>query len=335
MIKNGYLIEENYFGKQGKDVLNPIYSVSKSLTSTLIGIAIQEGFIESIDEIVLDFFPDYEFENADSAKNNMTIYHLLTMTSGLDWDEWWVSYSSIRNDLTAVKAQSDWVQYILDKPMVHDPGTVIDYNTGASHILSAILDRSTDGYEAFANEYLFDPLGIEDYFFQTDPQNIVRGGEGISLRSIDMAKLGYFYSMNGSWNGVSILSPEWISSATTPIFEFDPVYSYGYQWWIAQSTKYETFFAWGWSGQRIFVIPERELVGVFTGFEDSSSVYLFFINQFIIPPTYYDPLTESISSESDPLTESSSGEGESLISVLGFSAPIILIVMIKRRYLPR
>lgn len=151
IIKNGYLVEEEYFGRSDTYALNPIYSVTKSIIGTLMGIAIQKGYINSIHDKVLDFFPDYEFENVNGSKQDMTIYHLLTMTCGLDWKEWWVSYGNIGNDWTAVKLTDDWIQYILDKPMADEPGSVMNYNTGASHLLSAIITQAYgNSTEAFA-----------------------------------------------------------------------------------------------------------------------------------------------------------------------------------------
>lgn len=296
IIRNGYLVEEEYFGRSDSYSLNPIYSVTKSIIATLIGIAIQEGYINSIHDKVLEFFPDFEFENANGSKQDMTIYHLLTMTCGLDWNEWWVSYNSINNDLTAVKTTEDWVQYILDKPMADEPGTVMNYNTGASHILSAIITQAYgNSTEAFAIKYLFEPLGITKYSWLVDSSDITRGGEGLSLRAIDMAKIGYLYLNNGTWNGVSIVNSDWIENTTTAKVNFDYEFSYGYQWWIYRNNPTKTYFAWGWAGQRIFVIPEKDLVVIFTSYDFSYSLHLFLLNQYILPATEYvkpEPATE-------------------------------------------
>lgn len=298
IIKNGYLVEEEYFGRSDSYALNPIYSVTKSIIGTLMGIAIQKGFINSIHDKVLDFFPDYEFENANGSKQDLTIYHLLTMTCGLDWNEWWVSYGNIGNDLTAVKLTDDWIQYILDKPMADEPGAVMNYNTGASHLLSAIITQAYgNSTEAFALKYLYEPLGINKYSWLVDSDNITRGGEGLSLRAIDMAKIGYLYLNNGSWNGVSIVNSDWIANSISAKVNFDYEFSYGYQWWIYRNNPIKTYFAWGWAGQRIFIIPEKEMVVVFTSYDFSYSLHLFLLNQYIIPATEYIKSVDSTTEE--------------------------------------
>ncbi len=140
IVRNGYLIEEEYFGKDASNVRAPVYSVTKSITSTLIGIAIDKGYLEGVDQKVLAFFPNRTFENMDQDKQNITIAHLLKMTSGLEWNEWYPSYFSNANDFRKMRdTSSDWIQYVLDKPIVAIPGTLSNYNGGSCHLLSAII----------------------------------------------------------------------------------------------------------------------------------------------------------------------------------------------------
>lgn len=320
LIRNGYLIEESYFGSYDRESLHWVYSVTKSVLATLIGIAIQEGFITSVQDRVLDYFPDYEFENTNATKESITIHHLLTMSSGLEWNEWVPSYWSNKNDWTIVRQTSDHIQYILDKPMVHQPGEVMEYSTGTSHLLSVILTRATgNSTEAFANKYLYGPLGIEDYFWEKDPLNYTYGGTWLSLKPVDMAKLGYLYLNNGTWNGVSIVNPEWIRNATYPWIEFDHLYNYGYQWWIPKFTILDVYFAWGFAGQRIFVIPEKDLIAVFTSYDESvsSNIYPLMVNQYIIPASSY--------------TKSSNSNGDSSISIPSLILAVAISVTLKKK----
>ncbi len=284
IVRNGYLVDETYYGSDRINIINPIYSCTKSITSTLIGIAIYEGYLEGIQQKILDFFPNRTFENMDEDKQNITIWHLLTMTSGLEWDEY-ISYFSPANDLTAVKTESDWIQYILDKPMVSSPGTEFNYNTGCSHLLSAIIQKATGiSMEAFALNHLFNYLNITNYTWNTDSQGITRGGEALSLTARDMAKIGFLYLHNGTWEDQQVVPKEWIQEATNRLVTSSSLnYAYGYQWWICRTCSIKHFSAWGWAGQRIFVVPSKNLVVIFTSFDTLSDVRRFLLEQYIIP----------------------------------------------------
>ncbi len=327
IVRNGYLVEEDYFDKSTRNATNPIYSVTKSVMATLIGLAIQEGFIKSVNEKVLSYFPDYDFENANGTKQEMTIYHLLTMTSGLDWDEWWVSYSNPLNDFNALLSSTDWVKYILDKPMTAGLGKTMNYNTGASHILSAILSRAYgDSTEAFARKYLFEPLGIDKFSWRTDPQNITRGGEGLFLRALDMAKIGYLYLNNGSWAGNQVINSDWIVNATSTHVNFDISRSYGYQWWIDRNNEIKYYYAEGWAGQFIFIVPEKELIITFTSY-DFTNPQKFILNRYIIPATeYIPPVTVTPTPVVVIVTEEANFIFMSLVSTL-----IIIPILLKLR----
>jgi CubicO group peptidase (beta-lactamase class C family) len=335
LIRNGYLVEESYYGDYDRESLHWVYSVTKSVLSTLIGIAIQEGYIANVHEKVLDYFPDYEFENTNETKESITIHHLLTMSSGLEWDEWYTSYYNDNNDWTAVRQTSDWIQYILDKPMDHQPGEVMEYSTGTSHILSVILTRATGiSAEAFANQYLYGPLGIENYYWHKDPLNYTVGGTWLSLRPVDMAKFGYLYLNNGTWNGVSIVNSEWIRNATYPWIEFDPQYNYGYQWWVPKSINPGVYFAWGFAGQRIFVIPERDIIVVFTSYHEgvSNNLFLKVLNQYIIPGSSYTKSENtSLTSTVNGNGKSSNGNDDSNFSLPSLLIAVTIAVILKKR----
>lgn len=202
VIRHGRIAAEGYYAPFGPTSRQQLYSCTKSFISALIGIAIQEGAIRSVDEPVLSFFPEYKVAHRSKQKERLTIAHLLSMTSGLEWSEG-APYTS--DDLGQMVRRDNWVQYILDRPMAHEPGTVFQYNSGNSHLLSAILQKATGQTAlAYAQEHLFGPLGLEEVSWQSDPQGISIGGWGLSLTPHDMAKFGYLYLQRGVWGGTAI-----------------------------------------------------------------------------------------------------------------------------------
>ncbi len=272
VIKNGYIIDEANLDPIFKLISSEpgphgIYSCTKNIISTLIGIAIDQGLISSVNHKILDFFPDHAIANLDAYKQAITIENLLTMTSGLNWTEM-VPYTDPANTFNIWKTSENWVQFVLDKPMVTEPGSVFNYNTGASHLLSAIIQKVTgDSTLRFAQKYLFDPIGIKqgDIFWATDPQGIEVGGTGLALTVQDMARYGYLYLNNGTWDGKQVVSSKWVELSTKAYIQRESWpygYDYAYHWWIYPDLGIHV--AMGYGGQRIFVIPDVELVVIFT-----------------------------------------------------------------------
>lgn len=277
VIRHGKLIFEKYYNdgnhiytRNSKHVL---FSATKSFTSALIGIAISKGFINNINQHVIDFFPEYNFSNVDSRKRNLTIKHLLTMTSGITWHE-----EPSNDDLRRMYFSPDSVQYVLDKVMLAEPGTIFQYISGASHLLSAIIKKTTGkSAREFGLENLFRPMGIEDndVVWMTDTNGDSYGGIGLFLTPRNMAKLGQLYLDKGLWKGgplnpLQIISPQWISYSSRnhiegiPVNGFGPsgfLTGYGFQWWI--SGELNGFTAEGYQGQVIFVHPTLDLVVAF------------------------------------------------------------------------
>lgn len=178
LVKNGYLVTARYVSDPANRQRHT-YSCTKSFTSTLIGKAIEEGYIESVNQKILDFFPNITLPNIEE-KENITIHHLLTMTSGMEWNEVDMPYNA-SNDHIIMENQDNWVEYVLSKPMINEPGTTFYYSGGNSHLLSAIIQSAT-GITAleYADEYIFKPLGITNYRWDIDPQGNPCGG-GISV----------------------------------------------------------------------------------------------------------------------------------------------------------
>jgi CubicO group peptidase (beta-lactamase class C family) len=273
IIRHGFIIIEEYINleeylshtQSNMDNMHSLYSATKSFTSALIGIAIEEGYIDNASVKVMDFFPEKKIENLGSQKKNMTLEHLLTMTTGFEWDEW------TRDSASKMLRSANPVEYTLNLPVKYNPGTVLTYCTGASHLLSAIIHKTT-GYTTleFARKYLFRPLGISEVQWTYDQQGIFHGGHGLSLTSRDIAKFGYLYLNNGTWNGKQIISTEWVYKSTQTYNLFYENSGYGYQWWtLPQSNIY---YADGMNGQRIYVAPEDDIVVVFTANIPNNSV---------------------------------------------------------------
>ena len=271
VIRNGYVVLEEYpnpFQGQSRtqsfDGTHYLYSTTKSFTSCMVGIAIDQGFIDNTSQTVLSIFPDMTFENVDAQKERITIDDLLTMRSGLPWDETSAPFSSPDNDVWQVNFNSSGgVQFVLDQPMEGEPGTYFHYNTGASHVLSGIVHITTNmSMLDFAAENLFTPLGIERFFWPSDTQGVTFGGFDLQLRPLDMAKFGFLFLNNGSWDGEQIVSSDWVHNTTSTVTNLDSIRGYSRQWWTMPD--YGVYNTAGLYGQYIFVAPEHDIVAVFT-----------------------------------------------------------------------
>ena len=199
VTRHGSIVAEAYYAPFRSGHRHRINSATKAVTGTLIAIALKNGLLDSLDHRVLEFFPDRTIAHLDDNKQAMTIRHLLNMTSGLEWTE--RLDDSIPVSFLAMEQSRDWQQFILDQPMAQQPGTAFEYNSGNSHLLSAIINRLTGSALDYAKAQLFGPLGITDLFWRQDPQRIPTGGAGLYLQPRDMAKIGYLYLRNGSWDG--------------------------------------------------------------------------------------------------------------------------------------
>jgi len=270
ITRNGYIVEEKYWSYYTETSTHHIFSCTKSFTSTLIGIAIKEGFIDNVSQKVLDFFPEMTIENMDARKEAMTLEHVLTMTTGLDWNEWNNTYDDPTNMYNQMFDSPNPIQFFLNLPSVYNPGEHWVYTTGASHLLSAIVQKATNmTTEEFADQYLFSPLNMTIGGWNVDHQGINNGGTQLYVSPRTMTKLGLLYLNNGSWNGKEILTEEYAAQAITPYATIEPGLSYGYQWWL--DTTHDVFSARGSEGQYIFGIPEYNIVVTITQGADEYS----------------------------------------------------------------
>ena len=266
----------NYFNAfwhpyyKGSD-LHSMQSVTKSLVSAVIGIAIKRGDFPDIDTPVLSFFDVNEILNVDDAKRAMTLRDLLTMSDGLSWDEG-VPYSDPNNTFTIMARSPDWVKYTLNQPMAYQPGTEFNYNSGSSLVLGHIFLLATGiDIETYAVEHLLQPLGIERYEWKRTPFGLADTQEGLFLSTRDIAKITMLFLNNGRWQDVQIIPQAWVSDSLRPAFTLSDEVStgYGYKWW-SQSYQYQgeefiAFLGKGFGGQRPIFLPDLDLVIVVTG----------------------------------------------------------------------
>jgi CubicO group peptidase (beta-lactamase class C family) len=309
IVKDDRLVFEAYFGghrwsynadeHKGRyvefdaDTLHNLASVTKSVTSALVGIAIDRGSIEGVEAKAFDFFPEHA-DLRDETKDGITLWHLLTMTSGLEWNEGEYGYEDPRNDLIQLFNVLDPVEYILSKPAIARPGKKWYYNGGNTNLLGEIIKKTSgQRMDVFAEEHLFAPLGITAYEWDHINADVIHASGNLQLRPRDMAKFGSLYLNGGAWQGKQVVSEEWVRLSTkvqTALPAGHSIDGYGFQWWIRtyylDAAPMPAFYAAGWGGQQIVVFSDLDMVVVSTGgnYVDPSPVNEI-INEYILPAT--------------------------------------------------
>lgn len=308
IVRQGKLVFEQYFpgydepwgmgeGRRydfDSTTKHDMRSVSKSVTSLLVGIAIDRELIKSADEPVVKFFPDYATVKT-AGWEQITLRHLLTMSSGIRWDEN-RAWKDSENDEPHLGSEADPFRYILSKPVAAPPDSVWNYNGGGTDLLGNVVERvSGKPLEAFAREALFAPLGISDWEWMKYRNEHIAPAAGLRLRPRDAAKIGQLVLNKGNWNGKQIVSAKWIEQSVTPRFQaigyFGGLFYYGQQWWMGRTLAGDKDVKWiaaqGLGGQRIFIVPELDLVMVTTsglyGSPRQGSAALDILVNFIIP----------------------------------------------------
>lgn len=256
IVRNGYLVLDAYFYPYAGTTRHDVASVTKSVTATLVGIAIDRGHIEGTDQRVRDFFPELDAARRATI-GAVTLEQLLSMSSGL-----LCGYEPGEPELLAMIASERWVDYALSLPMHVEPGTEFAYCSGNNHLLSAILQRATGmPADEFARANLFEPLGITDTYWPRDPQGVTHGWGDLQLHPHDMARIGYLYLNDGVWNGAPVVSAEWVTSSVRPRIGLQsPEGAYALGWWVNTGMLAGIYEARGRGGQRITVWPDQELV---------------------------------------------------------------------------
>ncbi len=263
--RNGVLVSEQYFTEMDVTDLYDVRSVTKSVVSALIGIAINEGFIENTNQTLSDFISPLGY-TLEGDKSLITIEDLLTMSSGIEWEEL-LNVSQYNDWVTA----EDQIEYVISKPLIYNPGEYFTYNSGGAHLLSVILTEATNmSTHDFALEYFFEPLGmdIEDFGWGEFQQGYFNGGADLTLKPRDMIKIGQLYLNDGNYGGTQIVPSSWVEDSksiqisTNNSINFGP--QYGYLWWINHDLTSNLYFANGYGGQFIVNVPDLNLVIVAT-----------------------------------------------------------------------
>jgi CubicO group peptidase (beta-lactamase class C family) len=250
--------------------LHAIESVTKTVTSVMIGVAMQQGdFKAGLDTPILNYFKDRRVAGIDDRKRHVTLRHLLTMTSGLDWTPY-NGYMDPRNASTQMESSKDWVQYAIDRPMEYEPGTKLVYSDGNAELLGYIFQKETgDDIAQYAQQHLFAPLGIGATYWKRTPTGVANTEGGLYLRSEDMAKIGLLYLDNGMWDGQQIVSADWVRQSLSPQVQAGKGQEIGLLWWLEPhgAGGDATFAGHGFGGQVLLVDRERNLVVVLTAWD--------------------------------------------------------------------
>ena len=291
LVKNNQLIIEEYFNGHAVAKPHDLRSTTKSIRSILMGIAIDKGFVNNIDDPISKYLKNLNpNKNIDKRKDKITIRHLLTMSSGLDCNDW---DKKSKGQEDKVYKKKDWLQYTLDLPMVNEPGKVSNYcSMGVVLIAEIISQASGMTIQEFAQEYLFDSLEITNLSWgHTSDKSVIPSGKRLYMTSRDMAKIGQLILNKGKWNGKQVVSEKWVGESTTPKTKITGI-DYGYLWWNIPYKVNENVIvaktATGNGGQYIMVIPEMDIVAVFTGgaYNSQEDKLAFAIMKNVFLPTF-------------------------------------------------
>jgi CubicO group peptidase (beta-lactamase class C family) len=304
VVRQGRLVFEQYFTGPdqhwgspvgdvtfGPDTLHDVRSITKSIVSLLYGIAHGQGTVGSVDRPVLDAFPEFADLRTDPARMRILVKHALTMTMGTEWNED-LPYSNPRNGERQMEAAADRYRFVLDRPLVAAPGDRWNYNGGATAVIAKLVSRGTGRpLLDFAQEHLFAPLGITAVDWITDLKDEPKAASGLRLRPRDLAKIGQLVLQRGRWGAQEVIPERWLQEATTAQAQPDPFRRYGYQWWLGGSPFGDAETPWvagfGLGGQRLFMVPELEVVVVVTaGNYDKPGqgrLPLAILEQFVLP----------------------------------------------------
>lgn len=260
----GELVLERYYGGARATQAANIKSASKSVISALVGIALSRGLIKSLDQPIADYFPELA-KDPERRKREITVEDLLTMRSGLA--------STSGRDYGAWVQSPNWVRYVLTRPLVDEPGTRVEYSTGTSHLLSAILTRATKTSTwQFAQEALAKPLAFSLARWTQDPQGVFFGGNEMSMTPRQMVRFGELYLNGGRVGATQVLSKDWVAKTQVPRgrSRWGSDREYGYGFWIRELAGHDAYYAWGYGGQFVFIVPDLQLVVVTTSRSDVS-----------------------------------------------------------------
>ncbi len=267
VVKNGHLIVEEYFNGMAAHDDNPTASMTKSLMSALLGIALREGVLTDLDQRMMDFFPEINWAQNDPRKSNITIRQMLQMRSGYPWEEFTGNLIDLANN-------PNWIPLLQEFPLSSDPGTQFNYSNLTAHMTSVILTRAAGKSTfAFAKEHLFGPLELSVHEWPTDVNGYYAGGGDAHMTPRDMARFGQLYLNGGVFNGRQIIPASWVNESFQtysidtyggPILDSFGLLDYGYLWWSSSAGDHDFDFAWGHGGQLIVLVHDLNMVIVTT-----------------------------------------------------------------------
>jgi CubicO group peptidase (beta-lactamase class C family) len=271
LIKNGNLVLEEYFNGYARNAKHNMASATKSITSILVGIAIEKQMIPNVNTKVYEFIPEYKGTKWVQDQYDISLKQVLTMTAGLDWNEWQYPYGDMRNTNTAMNRSDNPIKFVLNLGLAETPGKKFTYCGGLSLLLSGIIKNTSGLYaDKFAEKYLFGPLGIKEYRWERYDDGTICTHGNIFMRSRDMAKIGQMMLKRGQWKDHQIVSRKWVDESTKAYTSGNVLIGsgYAYHWWIGNNTIndqiVDAFYAAGKAGQYIFVIPALDLVTIIT-----------------------------------------------------------------------
>jgi len=279
VIRHDAIVLEQYFNGSDARDSNNVHSASKSILSAVAGIAIDQGYIDSVDQPIAELLPSQFAGITDSDKRAITVRHLLTMTAGFAWTEDQTEYQ--------IEGEDDWVQAILDLPLSDTPGDSFNYSTGQAHLVSAVITEATGtSLCEYAHAHLFGPLGITAEHWGRDPQGYFSGGYNLYLTPRELAKFGLLALHEGNWRGVRVVPQAWVEASVQSSVDTGGGWGYGYFWWLANLGGHDVQVAWGWGGQLVYVIPDLDVVAVITTNTADYSVDFdgsYVVEDYIIP----------------------------------------------------
>lgn len=260
IVRNGKIVHEQYHNGANTNTLLHIRSITKRITATMVGIGIDEGYVAGYQEPLTSFFSEIASATGEGW-DQVNIYHLLHMVSGMDWDEN-ADFSDYQNN------QNNPLEYIFSRDIVHEPSTYFEYNTPGTDLLSYVVERTYGKHlDELSEEKLFTPLGILGYEWEEAGNGVKRGGLGIELTARDLAKFGLLYHNNGNWQGDPIVPSEWVNLCFDDPLSLSDIegnhadgLSIGNTWWTREFYGVNTQYADGYGGQMLMIVPEHDII---------------------------------------------------------------------------
>ena len=272
VVKDGVLVFEGYYNGWDPEEPHALFSVSKSVTSMLVGIAVEAGSLPGIHVPAARYFPAVRGPGWTADKDGIELAHLLSNTSGLRWEEWEIPYTDPGNSHYRMTHADDWTGFVLNEPLTGNPGHGFEYNTGGFFVLGQVLKQAVGtSADRYSERVLLEPLGIEEHAWaRNERDKVCAGGSygGLRLKSRDLARVGVMVLDDGRWQGRQVVPAEWLEESTTRRAGLDPYVGYGYGWWVYDlpgfGRRVRFTAGMGYGGQALLVFPDHDAVVVLT-----------------------------------------------------------------------